>query len=150
MFISVGENVQQSDLVHKPLPSGSGKGGGGGGSSAWLVEGAAGLTLLLTHSTPESLGFPDVQTGYGKLISKGRWDACLRRARLCGDREALLAPVWGLLRPVWGLLGPVWALLGPAWGLLSPVWALLGLVWALTAVVDRELGECRDVWRVHS
>lgn len=29
MFISVGENVQQSDLVHKPLPSGSGKGGGG-------------------------------------------------------------------------------------------------------------------------
>ena len=102
---------------------------GAGGSSAWLVEGGAGLTLLLTHSTPESLGFPDIQTGYGKLISQGRWDACLRHARQCGDREVLLAPGWGLLGPVWALLGPVWV---------------------PTAVVDRELGECREVRRVHS
>lgn len=50
---------------------------GRGGGSAWLVEGGAGLTLLLTHSASESLGFPGLQTGHGKFISKGRWSACL-------------------------------------------------------------------------
>lgn len=54
---------------------------GRGGGSAWLVEGGAGLTLLLTS---ESLGFPGLQTGHGKFISEGRWSTCLVD---CIDRE---------------------------------------------------------------
>lgn len=50
---------------------------GRGGGSAWLVKGGAGLTLLLTHSVSESLGFPDLHAGHGKFISKCRWSACL-------------------------------------------------------------------------
>lgn len=59
---------------------------GRGGGSAWLVEDGAGLTLLLTHSASESLGFPGLQTGHGKFISKGRWSACLLDYRRGGTR----------------------------------------------------------------